>query len=70
MDKIICKICDKEFPENKNLHLHLRKHKIRVVEYYQTHYPRYDLRDGNIIKFKNKFKFISTVPLLSAIFKI
>ena len=60
MDKIICKICDKEFPENKNLHLHLRKHKIRVVEYYQTHYPRYDLRDGNIIKFKNKDQYFST----------
>ena len=60
MDNIICKICKEEFPSDKSLHLHLRKHKIRVVEYYQTHYPRHDLHDGNIIKFKNKDQYFST----------
>jgi len=60
MDNIICKICNEEFPANKNLHMHLRKHKIRVVEYYQTHYPKYDLHDGNIIKFKNRDQYFST----------
>ena len=60
MDNITCKICNEDFPANKNLHLHLRKHKIRVVEYYQKHYPKYDLHDGNIIKFKNRDQYFAT----------
>ena len=49
MDNAACKICEAEFPSEKSLHLHLRKHKIRIVEYYQTHYPRHDLHDNSII---------------------
>jgi len=60
MAKVVCKICDQEFETDKSLHLHLKKHKIRIVEYYQTHYPRHDLYDGNIIKFKNKDQYFST----------
>jgi len=60
MDNCVCKICHEEFCVEKRLHLHLRKHKIRVVEYYQKHYPRYDLHDGKIIKFKNKDQYFST----------
>ena len=56
----ICKICDKKFDSDRSLHSHLKAHEIRMVEYYQTQYPRYDKHDGNIIKFKNKDQYLST----------
>ena len=55
-----CKICNKEFSGDKQLHSHLKAHKMRVVEYYQTQYPRYDLYTGEIIKFKNKEQYFET----------
>lgn len=60
MDKVICKIDNEEFDSDKELHKHLRKHKIRMAEYYQTYYPRYDKHTGNIIKFKNKEQYLNT----------
>ena len=54
MDNLLeCKIDGEAFDTEKELHKHLRKHKIRVAEYYQKYYPRYDKRDGKMIKFKN-----------------
>lgn len=55
-----CKICEKEFDGDKRLHSHLKAHDMRVVEYYQTQYPRYDLYTGDIIKFKNKGQYFET----------
>tara|TARA_R100000008_G_scaffold86663_1_gene80737 strand:+ start:10679 stop:11617 length:939 start_codon:yes stop_codon:yes gene_type:complete len=55
-----CKICEKEFDDDSGLHRHLRAHSIRMVEYYQTHFPRYDLHTGDIIKFKNKAQYFSS----------
>ena len=55
-----CKICEKEFDGDKRLHSHLKAHDMRVVEYYQTQYPRYDLYTGDIIKFKNKAQYFET----------
>tara|TARA_B100000676_G_C18006289_1_gene803960 strand:+ start:105 stop:1037 length:933 start_codon:yes stop_codon:yes gene_type:complete len=55
-----CKICGKEFESDKQLHSHLKAHKMRVVEYYQTQFPRYDLHTGEIIKFKNKEQYFET----------
>ena len=55
----ICKICDKKFDSDRSLHAHLKAHEIRMVEYYQTQYPRYDKHDENIIKFKNKDQYLS-----------
>ena len=49
-----CKVCDKTFATERSLHAHLKAHKLRLAEYYQTYYPRYDKHDGSIIKFKNK----------------
>jgi len=49
-----CKVCDKTFATERSLHAHLKAHKLRLAEYYQTYYPRHDKHDGNIIKFKNK----------------
>ena len=49
-----CKVCEKEFENDRQLHGHLKAHGLRMVEYYQKHSPRYDKHDGKIIKFKNK----------------
>ena len=60
MDSYICKIDNTEFSTEKELHKHLRSHKMRIVEYYQTYYPRYDKHTGDIIKFKNKEQYLNT----------
>ena len=55
-----CAICEKEFDSERQLHAHLKAHKLRMVEYYQTHFPRHDKHDKKIIKFKNKKQYFST----------
>jgi len=55
-----CKVCGKEFESDGSLHKHLKAHKLRMVEYYQKYYPRYDLHDNKIIKFKNKQQYFET----------
>ena len=57
---IACKVCNKEFETERQLHAHLKAHKLTMVEYYQQYYPRYDLYDGKIIKFKYKAQYLST----------
>ena len=54
-----CLICKKSFGLDKELHMHLRSHGIRMAEYYQKYFPRKDLHDGEIIKFKNKEYYFS-----------
>jgi hypothetical protein len=49
-----CKVCGKEFETERQLHGHLKAHKMRMAEYYQTCYPRHDKHTGDLIKFKNK----------------
>ncbi len=51
---IACQACNKEFESDGSLHKHLRAHKMRMAEYYQKYFPRYDLHDKKIIKFKSK----------------
>ena len=60
MSKTSCIICEKEFENDRKLHSHLKAHKIRMVEYYQTHYARHDRYDGKIIKFKNKQQYFTS----------
>lgn len=60
MDKVACKVCSEEFPSEANLHKHLKVHELRLAEYYQTHYPRYDVYNKEIIKFKNKEQYFSS----------
>lgn len=55
-----CKVCNKEFGSDRQLHAHLKAHKMRVVEYYQTQYPRLDKHDGKVIKFKTKEQYFSS----------
>ena len=55
-----CVICNKEFEQEKQLHAHLKAHKMRMAEYYQTHFPRKDLYSGELIKFKSKDYYMTT----------
>ena len=55
-----CAICNKEFETDRKLHSHLKAHKMRMVEYYQTQFPRHDKYDGKIIKFKNKDQYLES----------
>ena len=55
-----CKACGQEFETERKLHSHLKKHDLRVAAYYQKYYPRYDLYDGKIIKFKSKDYYFNT----------
>ena len=55
-----CAICGKEFETDRKLHAHLKAHKMRMVEYYQTQFPRHDKYDGKIIKFKNKEQYFDS----------
>lgn len=60
MDNLLtCKIDGEAFPSEKELHKHIRKHSLRLAEYYQKYHPRYDLHDNKIIKFKNKEYYFS-----------
>ncbi len=55
-----CVICKEDFQDDRSLHAHLKAHELRMAEYYQTHFPKYDLFDGSIIKFKSKEQYLST----------
>jgi len=55
-----CVICKEQFTEDRSLHAHLKAHKLRMVEYYQIHFPRHDRQDGLIIKFKSKEQYFET----------
>ena len=59
-NEVICKECGKAFKTERQLHSHIKVHKLRVVGYYQKHYPRYDLYDQKIIKYKTKEQYFST----------
>lgn len=55
----LCKICDLEFETSKQLDAHVKVHGILLIEYYQQYYPRYDLYEKKIIKFKNKDQYFN-----------
>lgn len=56
---IDCLECRQEFPALKNLHSHLKKHGGQAA-YYQKHYPRRDLLDGEMIFFENSEQYLSS----------
>ena len=60
MDKNVCKICSKEFEGDTLFHKHLKTHKVTQTVYYQTHFPRIDLYDKSMIRYKNKEYYFST----------
>lgn len=55
-----CAVCGKEFETDRQLHAHLKVHKLRMVEYYQKYFTRLDRYDGKVIKFKNKEQYFNT----------
>lgn len=57
-----CPIDNAEFATEKELHNHVaRKLKIKLFEFYQTHYPRRSLQTNELIKFKNKDFYFSSL---------
>jgi len=60
MDKIICKECSKEFDSDAGLHRHLRVHELSIEAYYHKYFPKLDLYDKSLIKFKNKDQYFET----------
>lgn len=59
-DNVRCRECDSEMSSLKGLHLHLRKHKMSLEEYYQKYHPRYDLYTKEIIKFKDRESYLKS----------
>ena len=57
---MICKECNVQFDNELALHKHLRSHKMPIAYYFQKHFPRYDLYDGSLIKFKSKDYYFNT----------
>lgn len=53
-----CLSCGKEFKTLKGLHTHVKVHG-GMESYYQTHYPRFDLYDNTVIKFKDKDQYMN-----------
>jgi hypothetical protein len=56
---IACKICSKKFETEKELHFHLKSHKITLAEYYVKYYPRYNLLTEEPLPFKTKEQYFS-----------
>lgn len=51
-----CKICQEEFTQDR-FNKHLRKHHIRVADYYLRYYPKTDLLTGEKREFKDKIGY-------------
>lgn len=57
---MICEECKKDFLTEKELHYHLRSHKIKVEDYYKKFFPRFDLFSKDPIPFKNRTQYLET----------
>ena len=57
---VSCKVCGKQFEKDKSLHLHIKAHKLSIEQYYQQHFPRYDLHTKELINYKNKEQYFSS----------
>lgn len=55
---LICEECKKEFAAEKELHYHLRSHKIKVEDYYKKFYNRADKFSNDPIPFKNRAQYL------------
>jgi len=54
-----CKVCEKEYENDRKFHAHLKAHKLKMADYYNQYEPRKDLLTGEYIKFKNKDYYFS-----------
>lgn len=56
-----CALCDKKYESIGPLHGHIRKvHKLDQKQYYYMYFPRIDLGDGSLIKYKNYEHYFSS----------
>jgi hypothetical protein len=56
-----CVLCDKKYDAIGSLHSHIRKiHNLDQKQYYYMHFPRIDLGDGSLIKYKNYEHYFSS----------
>lgn len=55
-----CLECGKVSKSQKGLHVHLSRCHTGVKDYYEKHYPRYDLYDGEKIEFVNMGQYLGT----------
>jgi len=57
---VICKIDNKEFKDEKSLHLALRGYGLNKEKYYHQYYPKKDLLTGETINFKTKDQYLNS----------
>ena len=55
-----CKECSKNFVGERNLHSHLKVHKLKIKDYYHKYFPRRDKYDNQLINFTNKENYFSS----------
>jgi ERCC4-type nuclease len=53
-------VCEKEAGSEKDFVKHLRSHKVRVADYFNTYCPKYDLSTGDPIVFKSLKQYLNT----------
>ena len=46
-----CKNCGKEFENDRQLHAHIKAHKLKVADYYHQYFDRRDKYSGGLINF-------------------
>lgn len=51
---VTCKECGLDFKSERSVHIHLKKHKLSLAEYYEKHFPRLNMATGKPLKFKDK----------------
>ncbi len=57
---MICLECKESFNDKGLFNKHLRSHKLTIEKYYLKNYPRFDLYDKSLIKFKNEEQYLSS----------
>ena len=55
-----CKNCGKEFENDRQLHAHIKAHKLKVADYYHQYFERRDKYSGDLINFKTKEQYFSS----------
>lgn len=50
---VVCKECGVNFENEKGLHLHLRRHKLKIKSYYERYYPMVCLQTGRKLSWRD-----------------
>jgi hypothetical protein len=54
-----CKECGQEFKKLRGLHGHIKKHGLKIDEYYYKYFPRFDLYTHKPIRFKSRDQYLT-----------